>query len=144
MLCLAGRKPSKYSPAIRLNCRWRGRESSSLMRRHSLSREEGRQGDRAFHNAILRATRNDALVVLSASIGAAVSWTTRYKLRSWGLPRDPLPDHQQVFDAIAASDPDAAAAAMRVLVELALDDIRQAVGGQQEAADGPGLLAQPQ
>ncbi|PNB25070.1 GntR family transcriptional regulator, partial [Pseudomonas sp. FW305-130] len=71
---------------------------------------------------ILRATRNDALVVLSASIGAAVSWTTQFKQRLRALPRNPIPDHVLVYDAIAAGDPDAASAAMRRLVELALED----------------------
>jgi DNA-binding FadR family transcriptional regulator len=35
-----------------------------------------------------------------------------------------VPDHIRVFDAIAAGDGDAAAAAMRTLVDLALEDTR--------------------
>jgi len=98
------------------------KEALTAMRRHSLATEAGRAADRQFHDAILRATHNDALVVLSASIGAAVSWTTQFKQRLRALPRNPIPDHVLVYDAIAAGDADAATAAMRQLVELALED----------------------
>jgi len=99
------------------------------MRRHSLANDQGRLADRQFHDAILQATRNDALITLSASIGAAVSWTTQFKQRSRALPRNPIPDHAAVFDAIAAGDSDAASAAMRALVELALEDTRMSMAG---------------
>ncbi|WP_422057198.1 FadR/GntR family transcriptional regulator [Sphingomonas sp.] len=85
------------------------------MRRHTLATEAGRDADRAFH---------DALITLSASIGAAVNWTTRFKLRTKALPRDPVPDHARVSDAIIAGDADAAEAAMRALVDLAFADTR--------------------
>jgi len=97
------------------------------MRRHSLATDQGRLADRQFHDAILQATRNDALITLSASIGAAVSWTTQFKQRSRALPRNPIPDHAAVYDAIAAGDSDAASAAMRALVELALEDTRMSM-----------------
>ena len=100
------------------------KQALAAMRRHTLATEQGRVADREFHAILLRATRNDALVVLSASIGAAVSWTTLFKQRARALPRDPIPDHARVFDAIAASQPEAAAEAMSVLVQLALDDTR--------------------
>ena len=98
------------------------KDALAAMRRHSLATEPGRTADRQFHVAILRATRNDALVVLSASIGAAVSWTTQFKQRMRALPRNPIPDHVLVYDAIAASDVDRATAGMRQLVALALED----------------------
>lgn len=97
------------------------------MRRHSLATDLGRAADRQFHDAILQATRNDALIVLSASIGAAVSWTTQFKQRSRALPRNPIPDHVLVYDAIVAGDAEAANAAMRNLVELALEDTRMSM-----------------
>lgn len=105
----------------------RMKDALTGMRRHSLTTELGRAADRQFHDAILRATRNDALIVLSASIGAAVSWTTQFKQRLRALPRNPIPDHVRVYDAIAASDADGASAAMRVLVELALEDTQNAM-----------------
>jgi DNA-binding FadR family transcriptional regulator len=97
------------------------------MRRHTLATEAGRAADRDFHSAILRATHNDALVVLSASIGAAVNWTTQFKQRSRILPRNPMPDHARVYDAIAAQDVDIATHVMRTLVDLALEDTRSAM-----------------
>ncbi len=103
------------------------RAALAKMRRHTLATEAGRTGDREFHDAILQATKNDTLVTLSASIGAAVNWTTQFKQRTRTLPRDPVPDHAKVSDAIAAGDPDAAEAAMRALIDLALDDTRYAM-----------------
>ena len=105
------------------------------MRRHSLATDQGRLADRQFHDAILQATRNDALIALSASIGAAVSWTTQFKQRARALPRNPIPDHAAVYDAIAAGDSDAASAAMRVLVELALEDTRMSMETEGSRAE---------
>ena len=106
------------------------RNAIAAMRSHTLASEEGRSADRDFHKAILQATRNDALQVLSASIGAAVNWTTQFKQRSRSLPRNPIPDHVAVFDAIVAGDAEAASRAMRMLVELALNDTQEAMVGK--------------
>lgn len=122
--------------AARLAAERRGKEDVKAMRaaladmrRHTLATEAGRSADRAFHDAVLRATGNDALITLSASIGAAVNWTTQFKQRTRTLPRDPVPDHARVSDAIAAGDPNAAEAAMRALIDLALEDTRNAMEG---------------
>ena len=93
------------------------------MRRYSLATEQGRQGDRQFHSALLHATRNDVLIALSAGIAAAVAWTTVYKQRGRELPRDPLPFHMSVYEAIAAGEGEGARQAMQVLVTGALEDI---------------------
>ncbi|WP_260925767.1 FadR/GntR family transcriptional regulator [Novosphingobium sp. 9] len=103
------------------------KDALAAMRRHTLTTEAGRAADRDFHNAILQATRNPALIVLSASIGAAVNWTTQFKQRARALPRNPIPDHVKVYDAIAEGDADAAAEAMNVLVDLALEDTRSSM-----------------
>lgn len=103
------------------------RDALAAMKRFSLATEQGRQADRTFHDTILQATQNDAMVVLSASIGAAVNWTTQYKQRLRALPRDPIPDHVKVYDAIAAEDAEGASAAMTALVTLALEDTRSAM-----------------
>lgn len=110
------------------------KDALTAMRRHSLSTDLGRAADRDFHGAILNATRNGALQVLSASIGAAVNWTTQYKYRASGLPRNPIPDHMRVYDAIAAGHVDQASEAMRHLVDLALEDTRSAMS---EYMEGP-------
>ena len=110
------------------------RSALANMRRHTLATEAGRSADREFHDAVLQATRNDTLVALSASIGAAVNWTTLFKQRTRALPRDPVPDHARVSDAIAAGDSDAAEAAMRILIDLALEDTRYAMGSEHAIA----------
>jgi DNA-binding FadR family transcriptional regulator len=102
-------------------------EALAGMRRHTLATAAGQAADRAFHDAVLAATRNEALVVLSASIGTAVGMTTVFKQRARALPRDPVPDHERVFDAIAAQDAAGARGAMEALVRLALDDTRAAM-----------------
>src|SRR5690606_19458401 len=104
------------------------KDALAAMRYHTLANDQGRAADRDFHNAILHATQNDAMQVLAASIGAAVNWTTQFKQRSRSLPRNPIPDHVRVYDAIAASDATAASEAMRALVDLALDDTREIMG----------------
>ena len=103
------------------------KDALAEMRRHTVSTELGRAADRDFHTAILQATRNDALLTLSASIGAAVNLTTEFKQRGRTLPRNALPDHLRVYEAIAAGDANEASQAMRVLVDLALDDTRAAM-----------------
>jgi DNA-binding FadR family transcriptional regulator len=100
------------------------RAALQSMERLGLANADGQSADREFHDAILVATRNPALVALSSSIGAAVRWTTIFKQRKRKLPRDPLPDHWRVFDAIAAGGSDAAGTAMRELVTLALEDTK--------------------
>lgn len=102
------------------------------MRRHTLATELGRQGDRQFHSALLHATGNEALIALSASIAAAVAWTTVYKQRGRELPRDPLPFHIDVYQAIADGDPKRAREAMQTLVTGALEDIELAPPSQAE------------
>lgn len=103
------------------------KDALARMRRHTLSNEAGLAADRDFHGAILTASRNDALVTLSAGITAAVAWTTQLKQRERALPRDPIPEHAAVYEAIASGDTKAAEVAMRQLVDLALDDTRAAL-----------------
>ncbi|MDE1149742.1 MAG: FadR/GntR family transcriptional regulator [Azospirillaceae bacterium] len=100
----------------------RMRKALQRMEKFTLAVEEGRLADRDFHDALLEATRNPLLIALSSSIGAAVQWTTIYKQRHRSLPRDPVPDHWRVFDAIAVGSADEARASMQALVELAHRD----------------------
>jgi DNA-binding FadR family transcriptional regulator len=103
------------------------KDALAVMRSETLTTDAGRAADREFHTAILRSTRNSALLALSASIGAAVSWTTQFKQRARALPRNPIPDHARVYDAIASQDGDGAAEAMHELLDLALDDTHSAM-----------------
>jgi DNA-binding FadR family transcriptional regulator len=104
-------------------------EAIEGMRRHGLGNAEGQAADQRFHTAILAAARNAPLVTLSSSIAAAVSWTTIFKQRKAGLPRDPLPDHEKLYDAIVAGKPDAARKQMADLVRLALEDTELSLRG---------------
>lgn len=105
----------------------RMREALMAMERHGLNNEDGRSADREFHAVILEATGNPPLYSLASTIGAGVRWTTVYKERKHELPRDPMPDHWKVFDAIAAGGPEAARTAMEELVSMALRDTSRAL-----------------
>ncbi len=109
------------------------KDALAAMTRHTLATEIGRTADRDFHDAILRATHNDALIVLSSSIGAAVNWTTLFKQRGGKLPRNAIPDHRRVYDAISEGDSEAARAAMHGLIDLALEDTRLSMQHRQNA-----------
>jgi DNA-binding FadR family transcriptional regulator len=97
----------------------RMRAALDEMAAHGLSTEAGRHADQRFHMIMLEATRNDAMIALASSILAAIAWSTIYKQRKRALPRDPIPDHRALLDAIAMGDPVAARAAMTELVRLA-------------------------
>jgi DNA-binding FadR family transcriptional regulator len=96
------------------------------MARLGLGSEAGRAADQVFHATILEATGNELLVSLSASIAAAVRWTTYFKIRA-GEPRDPIDEHQALFEAIARSDGPGARSATETLVELARLDTERAM-----------------
>jgi DNA-binding FadR family transcriptional regulator len=95
------------------------------MAAYGLADQRGRAADQRFHHAILAATGNAPLATLASSVGAAVRWTTQFKQRKRTAPRDPLPDHALVFEAIRARDADAARHAMAELLRLALADMGQ-------------------
>jgi DNA-binding FadR family transcriptional regulator len=97
-------------------------DALASMSEHTLATESGRIADQKFHGALLSASGNAFLVSLSSGVGAAVSWTTKFKLRVTPTARDALPDHRRVYEAIKASDPEAAHQAMEKLVDLALLD----------------------
>jgi DNA-binding FadR family transcriptional regulator len=96
------------------------------MAKHTLAVEAGRLADQEFHSALLRASGNAFLVSLTSGVGAAISWTTIFKQRDSPLARDPMPDHIRVYEAVRASDRDAAHKAMENLVDLAFLDTTNA------------------
>jgi DNA-binding FadR family transcriptional regulator len=101
----------------------RMREALVVMARETLTTEAGRRADLEFHHTLIHATGNEALASLSSSIEAAVSWTTRYKARHNVLERrDPIPDHERVFEAIARKDAGGARWCMESLVRMAHED----------------------
>jgi DNA-binding FadR family transcriptional regulator len=100
-------------------------EGLAGMRKHGLGTPEGQAADQDFHAALIEATRNEALVSLATSVAAAVRWTTRFKQQRHKRPRDPLPDHIALRDAIASRKPARARKAMEELLRLALADMPQ-------------------
>lgn len=98
-------------------------EGLARMRAHGLASPEGQAGDQEFHTALLEATRNEAIISLATSVAAAVRWTTRFKHRRRKRPRDPLPEHVALRDAIAERKPERARKAMEELLRLALADM---------------------
>ncbi len=50
-----------------------------------LSTEAGQAADQEFHRLILESAGNEVLSTLASSVGAAVSWTTRFKQRQTAL-----------------------------------------------------------
>ncbi len=103
------------------------RSALESMAMHGLRTEQGRLADQQFHMIMLEATRNGAIIALASSIMAAIAWTTLYKQRKRGLIRDPIPDHRNLFDAIADADSAAARGAMSELVRLALADTEKSL-----------------
>ncbi len=98
-------------------------DALEAMRLYGLKDARGQTADQRFHRAILAAARNEPLAALANSVGAAVRWTTTFKHRKHALPRDPLPDHERVHEAILAGDVKAAQDAMVDLLRLALGDM---------------------
>jgi len=113
------------------------------MARHGLASAQGRAADRRFHEEILVATGNQTLIALSASICAAIHWTTVLKHRSAKVPRDAVPDHKKLYAAIVASDAARAAEAAKELIQLALDDTRSSLVADAEAAPGKRKARKP-
>lgn len=98
------------------------RDAIARMAQHTLATEAGRQADQDFHSWLLEATGNPYIISLTTGVQAAVATTTVFKQRERPLPRDPVPDHQRVFEAVADADPRRAMREMSKLVHLALDD----------------------
>lgn len=98
------------------------RQAIDGMERHTLATAAGRQADQDFHATLLSATDNPFIISLTTGVNAAVNTTTMFKQRDRPLPRDPVPDHMRVYEAIAASDPARAQKVMSQLVQLALQD----------------------
>ena len=93
------------------------------MARFTLATEAGRQADKDFHATLLQATGNPFIMSLTTGVNAAVETTTMFKQRDRPLPRDPVPDHVCVFEAIADKDPVRAEKKMSELIQLALQDV---------------------
>jgi DNA-binding FadR family transcriptional regulator len=111
------------------------RKSLDLMAEKSLAGLAGQAADREFHSVLLEASGNAFLASFTSGVAAGVAWTTIYKQRKSPLARDPIPDHERVYEAVANGDPAAAREAMTTLIRLALLDTTR---GGKKAARGNG------
>lgn len=93
------------------------------MDRYTLLTERGRDADRSFHAALLSATGNPYIVSLTNGVASAVTSLTEFKHRLAKVRRNAVPDHEKVYDAIAAKDPRGARNAMVNLIRLAILDM---------------------
>jgi DNA-binding FadR family transcriptional regulator len=102
----------------------RMRRALDEMGKHTLAVEAGQLADREFHSILLSASENAFVITLTSGIAAAVAWTTIFKQRRAPMVRDAVPDHERVYEAIAAADPGAAQKAMHTLIDLAYADTK--------------------
>jgi len=105
-----------------------------MMEEHGLATQEGQAADQRFHAVMLEATGNELLITLSGGISAAVRWTTYFKYRTSRHPRDPIPQHRVLFEAIANSDPAAAREATEALIRQAQLDTEVALSAEPLSA----------
>jgi DNA-binding FadR family transcriptional regulator len=94
-----------------------------------LATAEGQAADQQFHTIILEATGNELLMSLAGTISSAVRWTTLFKYRASRMPRDPMPPHRALFEAIAEGNGEAARKATSELIEQAQLDTEAAIDG---------------
>ena len=83
--------------------------------------------DIAFHVAILHATRNPFYHQLEEMVNTALRISIRFTNQIKGAGAS-LADHERVFEAILARDPERAREGMHKLVNDALDVIREGAG----------------
>ena len=95
------------------------RSALERMVAHTFATELGQQADLDFHSALLDATQNPFMISLTQGVSAVIRTTTVFKQRERPLRRDPIPDHQRVFNAIEAGSVKRAQRAMSELIDLA-------------------------
>ncbi len=99
------------------------KQALAQMRARTLHSPEGRAADGAFHAALLQSTFNPFGISLTKGVTGAITALTEFKLRQARVLRDPIPDHERVYEAILAKDSRAAREAMNNLIRLAILDM---------------------
>ena len=79
--------------------------------------------DLAFHQGLLRAAHNRMIVQMSKALGPLLRTSFEISTTRKGSPRDSLPLHRAVLDAIIARKPARGEKAALVLIDGARDDI---------------------
>lgn len=82
----------------------------------------GQEADRRFHEAMFAATSNDLVARLAQLVATSVDFVAEYK-RERHVDRDPRPDHEALYAAIAGQKADEAYAIMQNLLKHAEVDI---------------------
>jgi DNA-binding FadR family transcriptional regulator len=87
--------------------------------------------DLRFHQGLLRASRNRMLVQMSKALGALLRTSFEISTRRTDGPKQSLPLHRAVLDAVIAHRPDEAEVAIRVLIDGAKDDIEEVLASRR-------------
>lgn len=87
--------------------------------------------DLRFHQGLLSACRNRMIVQMSKAIGALLRTSFEISTSKKGGPRQSLPLHRAVLDAVIAHDPPRAEKAILVLIDSAANDIEQVLAGRK-------------
>jgi DNA-binding FadR family transcriptional regulator len=96
--------------------------------------DEPLESDIAFHVAVLQASGNRFYAQLSELIESALRFSIKLTNRYKGVRLASVADHKKVADAILAGKADAAATAMRHLIQEALDLIKAEQAGEFNSA----------
>jgi DNA-binding FadR family transcriptional regulator len=81
--------------------------------------------DLLFHQGLLRACRNRMIVQMSKALGALLRTSFEISTTRKDGPKNSLPLHRAVLDAVAAHNPAKAEKAILVLIDGAREDIEQ-------------------
>ena len=87
--------------------------------------------DLRFHQGLLRACGNRMLVQMSKALGALLRTSFEISTRRKDGPRNSLPLHREVLDAVIAHDPDRAEKAIGVLIDGARADIEEVLASRR-------------
>lgn len=88
--------------------------------------------DLRFHQGLLRASHNRMLVQMSKALGALLRTSFEISTVRKDGPRQSLPLHRAVLDAVIAKSPARAEKAILVLIDGARDDIDQVLASRKK------------
>lgn len=87
--------------------------------------------DLRFHQGLLRASHNRMLVQMSKALAALLRTSFEVSTTRKDGPRNSLPLHRAVLDAVIARQPQAAEEAVRVLIDGAREDIETVLASRK-------------
>jgi GntR family galactonate operon transcriptional repressor len=122
------------------------REISGLLDRMALATKDPSTyiaADIAFHSSILRATHNDLLTQMTATIHAALEASRTVTVRVPGGPAKAMPHHRAVSDAIVSRRGAAASLSMRRLVGATWKDVESILQGNLGDSSRADLVQRP-